>query len=469
MNPPTGSIKSSLRLVTLAGCFNMVFAAGVASPAATDFFRTLGMNEFHFGLLGGLPMIMLFLQFVGALAATRLTRRKGWFIGFSLVSRLLYIPIALMPLLCSNLSQGAWVFYTILFIALSQAFANFSLPLWFSWMGDLIPAPLMNRFWSRRHLWVQSVWTVAYVGVAALAYFAGWPIRVLYAVMVIGGCAAGVIDLLLYLKVQEPAPTPAPRRSVLQILTAPFEHREYRTFVTFHCYWCVAVNFFGPFTQLYALKILGLSAWEVTLLWCLYGVANVPTARLWGRLADRYGNRPVLTVCVWAKSFVVISFLLVTPAYAIPVMAATFFLDGMLNSGFAIGSNGYMFKMAPAADRAIFVAAITGLAGLFGCAAALLSGALLKQTDGFALALFGRNWNHYHLMFLVSIVLRWGAIVFAHRIREPQSASTREVFGYLLDLLPVQFILIPVGWFRALSDYLPTPKSGTDADPDAKP
>lgn len=442
MSPTSSSIKSSLRLVTVAGCFSMIYAAGIASPAATDFFRSLGMNEFHFGLLGGLPMVMLFLQFVGALVATRLRHRKGLFILFSLISRLLYIPVALMPLLCPGLSQKAWIFYTILIIGLSQAFANFSLPLWFSWMGDLVPAPLINRFWSRRHLWVQSIWTAAYVGVAALAYFAQLPIHILYAVIVMGGCFAGVIDILIHLQIQEPIPPPAPKHTIFEFLRAPFEHPEYRTFVRFHCYWYVAVNFFAPFTQLYALKILGLSAWQVTILWCLYGIANIPTARLWGRLADRYGNRPVLTVCVWAKSLVVISFLLVTPAVAIPVLAVTFFFDGMLNSGFAIASNGYMFKMAPSSERSMFVTAITGLAGLCGCIASLISGALLQQTHGFDLLFLGRHWNNYHLMFMVSMVLRWGAVLFAHRIREPKSSSTREVFGYLLDLLPVQFIQV---------------------------
>jgi MFS family permease len=435
--------------VTLAGCFGMIYAAGIASPAATDFFRSLGMNEFHFGLLGGLPMIMLFLQFVGALVTPRLRHRKGLFILFTLISRLLYIPVALMPLLCPGLSQGGWIFYTILIIAVSQAFANFSLPLWFSWMGDLVPTPLVNRFWSRRHLWVQSTWTAAYLGVAALAYFSGLPIRILYAVIVMGGCIAGIIDVLIYLQIQEPSPPPVQNRPLFAILRAPFEHPEYRTFVAFHCYWYVAVSFFVPFTQLYLLKKLGLSAWQATVLYCLYGIANLPTARLWGRLADRYGNRPVLTVCVWAKSLVVITFLLVTPALAIPVLAITFFFDGMLNSGFAIATNGYMFKMAPPSERSMFLAAITGLAGLCGCMASLVSGALLQKTEGFHLLFLGRDWNHYHLMFLISMLLRWGAVLFAHRIREPKSSSTREVFGYLLDLLPVQFIQV---YFRKNSE-----------------
>lgn len=450
----------------------MIYAAGVASPAATDFFRSLGMNEFHFGLLGGLPMIMLFLQFVGALVATRLRHRKALFIAVSLVSRLLYLPIALMPLLYAGLSPGAWIFYTVLLIALSQAFTNFSLPLWFSWMGDLIPPPLVNRFWSRRHLWVQSVWTVAYVGVAALVYFVGWPLRVLYAVIVTGGCVAGVIDVLLHLRVIE-SPSPPSERTPLKLLMAPFEHREYRTFVAYQCFWYIGVHFFAPFTQLYALKILGLSAWQVTLLWCLYGIANVPTARWWGRVADRYGHRPILTICVWVKSFVVISFLLVTPAHAIPVMAVTFFIDGMLNSGLAIATNGYMFKMAPARDRSMFIAAITGFAGLFGCAAALLSGAFLRRADGWEWIFAGRTWNHYHLMFAISIVLRWCAIPLAHRIREPKSASTRAVVGYLLDLLPIQFILIPVGWARQLTsgwnDPHPPEKIKDDPDSDTPP
>ena len=429
----------------------MVYAAGTSSPAATEFFRTIGLTEFHFGLLSGLPLVMLFVQFVGALLASRLPSRKMPFVVLSCFSRILYIPVALIPIVLPGLPAGAVVWSTIALLALSQALGNFIVPLWFSWMGDVIPGAVMNRFWSRRMLWMQLAWTAAYLVVAAFTYLAGVRIEVVYAVTVIGGVVAGLADVLLFIRVHEPpaAPTRAERLDV--ILLEPLRHADYRTFVLFMCAWQMGVSFFGPFSQLYLLKSMGLTPWQVTIIWCMYGIASVLTANLWGVLSSRYGNRPVLSVCVWAKSLVVIAFVFCTPATAMRLLLAACLFDGILNTGFAIASNGYMFKIAPRENRSMYVAAITGFAGICGGVMAMVAGSLLESLSGFTAHVLGQVWTHFHVVFLVSILFRWMGIVLVHRIREPRSGSSLQVVGYLLDELPAQFMQIPIAWFRRLA------------------
>ena len=101
-------LNRSLRLITVAGCLAMVYLSATTGPARTDFFRALGASDLHFGLLSGFPMMMLSLQFIGAYMTNRLPRRKGMLIVLLIISRLLYLPIAFLPLLSDRRAQTVW-------------------------------------------------------------------------------------------------------------------------------------------------------------------------------------------------------------------------------------------------------------------------------------------------------------------------------------------------------------------------
>jgi hypothetical protein len=67
---PAAAVKRQLALVTIGGCLAMVYVSCVNSPFTTNFFRDLGTTDFQFGLLTGLPLVALGLQFAGAYLQT---------------------------------------------------------------------------------------------------------------------------------------------------------------------------------------------------------------------------------------------------------------------------------------------------------------------------------------------------------------------------------------------------------------
>ena len=124
----------------------------------------------------------------------------------------------------------------------------------------------------------------------------------------------------------------------------------------------------------------------------------------------------------------------------------------MLNCGRDIAGNGYMLSMAPKKNRAMFVAAITALAGMAGGLSAILAGVFLTHTESFSLTWLGRDWNHYHLIFLASVICRALCIPLAARIREPRSHPPHAVLGYLRGRWPMRIFLYPVGLYRPRRD-----------------
>ena len=438
-----------LERVTLSGALCMIFVGCVNSPVFTDVFRRVGATELHFGLLSGIPMAMLVMQFIGAYWTNRMRHRRGWFMTLVIASRLLYLPLAVLPF-CTGASPGSVIIAMIAILSLSSALTQITLPMWLSWMGDLIPRRILSRYWGGR----QRVLTLTLTGtsllVTAIAFY-GHAIapRMIYLLLAAVGVTAGVLDILQFRHIREP-PNLRMDAHPLHILMQPLRDKHYRAMVLFSVAFSGVSMLAAAFMQIYTLDVLQVPLWQTALLWCAPGLGAATVAPLWGRLADRFGSRPILRVCVALKPIIALVFLFVTPATAVPVLAVALLLDSMLNSGNEIATNGFMLKLAPRENRSMFIASITALSGMASAAGAITGGLVLSHTSTFHLALFGREWNHYQLLFLVSFLLRLPCIRLARRIHEPESARSRVVVSHLLGLWPLRMFVFPVGLYRRI-------------------
>lgn len=421
----------------------MVYITGIGCPAATDFFRSVGATDIHFGLLSGLPMFMVFLQFAGAVAANRLRHRKGAFMVLTISGRLLYVPIVLVPLLMASSSQMALKVVMVL-VALSSALQNLSSPLWLSWMADLVPGRILNRYWGTRQAWMAVAGVGTFLVFTALTYvlteLAAYPMTVVFPLLVALSVTAGVVDISLFTKVHEPLNTTTPDQPILEAVTEPHRHPDYRTFVLYSGMWAASVMFSAAFMQIYVLRELHVPAWEANLVWCVPGVGVALTARLWGKIADRRGQKPVLIVCTTLKPMIVLVFFLLTRESVLWMLSLAFLLDGALNAGNSVASTGYMMKIAPQKNRSMFMASITGLAGIAGGLGAVAGGVFLERLGDFSLTAFGRSWSRYHVLFGVGFLLRVACIVVLHWVKEPRSGSPVHVLQDLTGVWPLRWL-----------------------------
>lgn len=439
------SLRPSLRFVTIAGCLAMVFITGVTSPIATKFFRSIGARDLDIGLLGGIPLMMLFMQFVGAYAANHIISRKTVFMALVILSRLLYIPVAFIPMLLPPAYRGMSMTALLLLLTASAAAGNFAAPLWYSWMADIIPARIMNRYWGARQSLMQGTWVLSYLGVAWFVHSAQLPVTRAFAVLATIGVTAGVVDILLFAWVREPRQAAVLRQTPLRALLAPFTHPEYRTFLLYSCTWAASVMIAAAFMQVYALEALKLPVGAATLVWCVPGIGHALASRFWGRLADRFGQRPIMAICTFFKPLIVLVFLAATPSTAFWLLPAAFALDGVWNAGNFIGTNGYAMKIAPRENRSAFMAAIMALTGICGGLASVGGGMFLESFSGISFTILGRNWTNYHFLFLISFFMRLACSGLVHYVRDPTSSGTRHVLMHFRGVWPLRVFRYPVG------------------------
>jgi MFS family permease len=444
----TGSRRRSLRFLMISGCLAMIYAVGIGSPVTTEFFRAIGANEFHFGLITGIPLVMLLMQFAGAAVLNRAHRRKTVFIVGLVICRLLYLGVAFLPFVLRGAGRPLVVTLVIILLALSAAAHNFAVPFWFSWMADLIPKRIINRVWGWRQMAMHVTWTAAFLLITLYLYLFNQPATVVFPALILIAVVAGVSDVLLFLGVTEPPNLITRDNRPLQDFLAPLRDPVYRRFVIFSCAWSFSTMFAASFMQLYVLKVIGLEPWKASLIWCVQGIGMAIASGMWGRLADRYGSRPVLKTCVTLKPMIVIVFLLLTPGNVIWLLPLAFLPDGMLNAGNALASNGYMLSIAPRQNRSMFIAAITGLAGVCGGVSSMLAGAFLTGFQDWHPVFLGREWNTFHAVFATSLLLRLACQPLVRRIQEPGARHSRQMLGAMMDEWPLSIVRFPVGLFR---------------------
>lgn len=451
------SLQAAQRVIVIAGCLGMAYTQLTLSAASIDFVRALGGSGFHVGLLNALPVGLLITQFAAAVAANHLQYRRRLWMTLALLQRLILVPIAFGPWLLPGVADRLWVWAFLLGMAVNQGLQHFCNPLWLSWMGDYLPREGLNRYWGLRQRWMQWVAALSLLFGALLLYQTDLGVRLGYPILALIATAFGVTDILLFARVDEPPVTRMPDPQLVKVLTGPFRHRGFRSFVGFMCFWHFTAMIGAAFISLFLLEYVGMSLFQVLMLWTCSWVGGALTSRWMGHLAEEYGNKPLLVLCVTFKSLNMLALLCVphAPTPAFWILVPVFMVDAGLNAGFAIATNGFLLKNSPSENRTMYIAAGTAYAGLVGGLTAVGAGALLTALGDWSINVLGRELVGFHLLFATSLVLRFVAVAIVSRIHEPDVYDTLQVVTQLVGVTPLRVLRYPVGLYRSVR----TPRS----------
>lgn len=252
--------RHSMALVTLGWFFGSVWNTAVTGSPITVFVKGLGASPFQFGLLAALPYVASLLSLPSSLVVECTGQRKKVFLYTLYLQRLLWFPIALLPLwLVSHYGScagpGAVRLMLVLMFVMHASGAAGG-PAWVSWMADTVPERLRGKYFSRRRQW-------GVVSAVPAALLVGWlldrggcdALVTLRWCAIIFMCAAvfGVADIHLFQYLPEPVRTPRRGIELLRALAEPLRDGPFLWFSVFVGMLTFAVGFMQQFTTLYLL------------------------------------------------------------------------------------------------------------------------------------------------------------------------------------------------------------------------
>lgn len=392
----------------------------------------LGASNLVLGVLASLPVLAQVVQLPALAALLSVQDRRRTVIALCAVARSLLGVVAVLLLVAPG-ALGPWVLTGLL--AVNALLAVTATAAWNWWMRDLLPAEELGAFFGHRMRRNTLAALLAMLAAGALLDALsrrGHPDEG-YALLFGLGALAGFAGLWFLHRTPHVAPPPSPPPR--QAFTAM--RRAFRSghpgAIAASAWVASAVTFALPFVAVFLLRRHGFSYLAVTSLAVVSQLAYLAGLRGWGHLADRYGDRGVLAVCLGMLAFVGAGWAGAgwqDPASLAPWVAVLHFLAGYALGGIELANGNLLLKSAPPDNAVAYLAAASLTRALLAGLGTLAAGAVWEAlgprqfylSPGGAWALTG-----FQVLAAISVLLTLLALAFVRRVQEPRRVHVTEV------------------------------------------
>ena len=420
MCPSTGVHKDTqkaMRLNTVEGAF-AVAAENLAAPFLALFALGLGATPSQIGMLTAFPNLLgNILQIPAGLFAERMEDKRILPAVGGFLNRSTWLALAFFPFLFPPEQRVAIV---ILLATFRITAANLGVPAWTALQANLIPRSIRGKYYANRNVVLNtSALLATFLANRLLRLDFPLNYQIIFALASILGITATIVFLRIPFE-QPPVKARASNQSY-RVAAKNFwsevkEHKDFVSYSRSSLIWNFGVSLASSLFAVHFVDTMGGHPGS----WAVFAATNIATQiliqRYWGRLADMFGQRNVM-------SFSGIG------AVAVPLLwwvAPTLWFPIVINIVNGIGWGGYnlaafnlLLEITPDDNRSLYVGVYNTLMG-FATAAGPLIG-------GFAAEIFGLK-----PIFLASGALRaLGLYVF---YRTVNNASGKEMV--VSDLVP---------------------------------
>jgi len=373
--------------------------------------------ELGAGRIGlGISLILAARHIVGVLRLGapamigRLADRKHFCLATFLLSALVLLSLPLVAAPGRLPSAGAslaalvavWCLYHLL-----QYLGTIAL---WSWLADLVPLRIRGRFLGRRQRWMVAGQAAAMLAGGLFVW--GWkylhpdrPAWIAYVIpALLGGCFMAAALLPLCRMPTAAAGWMIRHGATLRATLAPLADRSFLRLLAFGCWF----SFFNGLTQspqnIYPARVLGISLFAMLALQTFMGAGQLSVSPWLGGLADRFGNRPVMIVCLLLVAQGPLCYFFSTPDSRWWFAAA--WVVWIAYAGMNVCLPNLMLKLSPPESNTPYIAVYFTLGGLCYAASTIVGGALLDSFAGRTLHVLGVELDFYRAVFLFGWITR---------------------------------------------------------------
>ncbi len=414
-----------MRLSVVEGSLAQVFLNWTTGSVLIGYMLHLGATAAELGLVASVPLLAQAASPLAAWMAGRFGRRKLMTILAAVIGRGLWVLAAAIPQL--GLPPHLQSTFLLFCVFMSSMFVASNGTLWSSWMADVVPASRRGAYFGLRTGILGVIGMTANLLAGVLLDRLAAPMS--FQVVIVAAVTSGLLSVILYFFHHDP-PLLQPRLSLARIISGPLQDLNFRRFLGFATYWQFAVFLSAPFTIPFFLDELGLTFTQVATWSAIAAVSALFTASFWGRMADRAGNKAVLSIATvicgtalpgtWILAGMTDHIGFVWLAGVVDAIAWGAITPAIFN--LALGS-------APLDRRLGYMSIYSLGSGLAGFLAGAISGPLLIFLSGGGEV----DRGGYYLLFIIGGMGRATAWLFLRGVQEPESWRTRDLLYYFRD------------------------------------
>ena len=427
---PPGEPDRSLRYSILEGAMYTLMTAVTAGSVRIFFATHLGATDADFGLLTAMGTLAALGAVAGSQVVGRLRSRKRA-IMLTIWNRLLWFLVAAIPLMGL---AGRTALHLLMAVVFCTAFLDTMLGnAWLSWMSDLMPPERRSRYFGIRSSIHSAIGMAAGWGVGhafdamRLSPRVGEPL-VYLPLFAFAGISGALSIWFMSRKWEPPAHGEAPI-PLVRALTIPFRHAPFRRLIFFYICWTLVTAVSTPFWQPHMIRNLHMDGGTIAVYTILSGAIGLVSQPLWGRIIDRMGARPVLTLNLIGVSGLPLFWLFARPDFLWGIWTDAL-LTGLFWPGFNLAAFSLNLTTAPREHRSAYLATLTLATGLTGFLANLAGGWIASAAGNFHLDWHGFTLVNYHAIFVLSAVGRIAMLPLARRLNEERTSSVVAVLGF---------------------------------------
>ena len=415
------------------------------------FLNELELDKAQIGsLLSLLPFLGIIAIFVVSTLA-RLGYKRVFLVSMAARTAMAALLLAAPAILVQFGAEAvlAFIVVTVAAFGLARAIAFTA---YYPWLQEQVPDYVRGKYTAIKN-------ALASLSALLATLIAGYVLGVdpdlgRFRILIVAGVIAGVLSLWASVRIPGGAPIrgeAAEQSSSREMVAAARDPNVLRYLGGIGLVTLSTVPLVS-FVPLFMKEQVGLSSKHVVWLDTAILLGGLISSYLWGWLADRYGSKPVMVSGVLLLPLMPLAWLLMPwdPAWSLYLALGIAFGQGLINTGWSIGSGRLLFVgVVPAEKNRSYMALYYAWAGIAGGLGQFLGGWLVDRSAGLQGSWWIVSMSPYAPLFALGIVLPLVAYLLFKRVAADSLVSTRELAGMFLRGNPFLALESLVRYHRA--------------------
>ncbi len=321
-------------------------------------------------------------------------------------------------------SKAAGQVFLIFFAlaSLSQSLAGVG---WTAWVQQWTPTKIRGAYFGNRNRLI-SIATVGFllISMAALNWFSDsiWA----YQSLIIVALLCRFFSLLYQHLIITPTEGDGVlvREGWLQELSSLRHHKLFIRIVIFGASCGFWMNLTGPFVPRFVYEHLEIVPWQFALMNILATLFGAFTLPLWGRVIDRHGSIPVITMAMLLWQTQNYLWCVLTPSFSW-VLYPMWMWGGIVGNAYMLGLFNLIFKVIPDKTRMAAISANTAITSVASAVAPVLSGQLIELSSEWGVSVL----SVYRTGFAIGPTALMLSLLILRGVKEPETYGEGTVMG----------------------------------------